>query len=99
MAKIDFTDPNQVGQRKKKIALEQQKWQEALKSLMNTPEGVLVVKEILNKSKMFAPNLYAGSTNDTMYRLGQRDIGIWLFSELEQADSNLLSKIITEDKL
>ncbi len=95
---IDFGDKKSVKNRKGKVDLADLEWKEALKAMLSTPSGVVVLRKILTKSKMFAPNLYAGSTNDTIYRLGQRDIGIWLFSEMEAADINLLRKFITEDK-
>ena len=97
MAK-NLTDENQVAEHNKNVNLKNQQWKEDLRFLMKNGAGRRVLWKILNKSNMLAPNLFAIETNTAYYRMGQRDMGVWLYNELISSDINSFKEMLTDNQ-
>ncbi len=57
-------------------------------AVMDTPEGRRLIWRLLEKSHMFKTS-YGGRTNDFIFNEGERNIGIFIFDEVIEANSEL----------
>ena len=59
----------------------QKQWKEDLRNVLGTGEGQRVLSRVMDHSKMMDPDLFTGNSS-TFYKLGQREVGLWLYSEI-----------------
>jgi len=91
-------DEEQVKQAGEKILRGREKLLFALAEIGQTKSGRLVCYKWLTEAKMFGA-IYSGSTNDTMFNLGKREMGLVMHVDLEEAlGSELYAKMISEGK-
>lgn len=60
------------------------KFIKALNKINKTKEGQIVIKKILNASKIKQHGFVPGDSLATAFQCGQRSIGLWLLSSLEK---------------
>lgn len=85
MTTTDFTDPKQVDQRKKKINKARAAELSDLEAVIKTPAGLRVLSRVMDKCGLLAPNMFTGNST-TFYNLGKRDVGLWMYNEIMEAN-------------
>lgn len=55
-----------------------------VRAVMNMESGRRFVSRLLGRARIFETT-YAGSTNDTMFAEGGRNIGLFIMSEIDEA--------------
>lgn len=81
----DYTDPKTVNKGKKKHKAQQEDEIADLQAVLNLPQGRRVLWRILEHSKLLAHDMFTGNST-TFHNLGRRDEGLWLYTEIMEAD-------------
>ncbi len=55
-----------------------------IRAVMNMESGRRFVSKLLGRARIFE-STYAGSTNDTMFAEGGRNLGLFILSEIDEA--------------
>lgn len=55
-----------------------------IRAVMNMESGRRFMSKLLGKARIFE-STYAGSTNDTMFAEGGRNLGLFILSEIDEA--------------
>lgn len=55
-----------------------------IRAVMNMESGRRFMSRLLGRARIFE-SCYAGSTNDTMFHEGERNIGLFILSEIDEA--------------
>lgn len=66
-------------------------------AVMDTGAGRRFVWRLLEKAHIFA-SPYVGQTNDTMFSLGEHNMGIFIFSEITEANFESYLQMQSEQK-
>lgn len=80
----DAGDPSSFKKRKTKAELARENELEELKVIMSTPQGRSFLWRMLAKTGLYEEVFTGNST--TFYRCGRQSIGLWLLSEIHEAD-------------
>lgn len=81
----DTGDEVEVGRRKKKHELRAEQEREELSKLFASPGAPAFFWRLLSECQMFH-SISRGDPHDMAIASGRRDVGLWLFSELLQAN-------------
>jgi len=93
---LDVGDEKQVKQSKKKFELVRDRELEEIRRILKEEWGRGFLHRILGECHTYRST--SNSDAHTMAVLsGQRDIGLWLLSEIEQADPNGYVKLLQEN--
>lgn len=69
----------------------------ALRALLASPDGRQVLWRILARCHLFQLS-FCGTERDTCLREGERSVGLWLLSELGQAEPEALATLMREQR-
>lgn len=83
----DLGNELHIEQRKKKVNKVREEELQDLRKVLETGPGRRVLWRILEESKMMAPDLFTGNSQ-TFHNLGKRDLGMWIYQEIIDANPN-----------
>ena len=93
----DTGDFKQVKKNKKKVLLRREKETEELKSLLSSPIMRHFMWRVLERCGVYTTS-FTGESAGTFFNEGQRQIGLWLLTEIEDSDKNALSTMQLEQR-
>jgi hypothetical protein len=94
---VDVGDEPQVRTRKKKVDIRRERELHDIRENLKTTSGRGFLWRLLSECGIFQSTSYADETPMAI-KSGRRDIGIWMLSEIEQADKDGFIKLIRENQ-
>jgi hypothetical protein len=92
----DATDPRQVGDRKKRERLRATRADGAFKALMGTPDGRLLIWDLLGECGVFRSS-WDGHGGRLNFNEGRRDIGLQLLATINRLCPELFGVMMKEN--
>lgn len=65
---------------------------------MESPDGALVLRTILEKTHIYRSTYVKGDANDMAWREGVRNVGLWLLAQMSDADADLAFSVLRTTK-
>lgn len=62
--------------------------------VMRSREGERVLRRILGATRLYGLSYTRGDSHETAFREGMRRVGLWLLSEMGEADAGLCAEIV-----
>ncbi len=93
----DIGDVRQVRKIKKKVQLRRERETEELKTLLSNPIMRHFIWRVLERCGIYKTS-FTGDSAHTFFNEGQRQIGLWLLTEIEDSDKNALSVMQSEQR-
>jgi hypothetical protein len=91
------SDAEQVKRAEKKEAFSRDRELEDIKQVLSTPAGRRFAYRYLEKSGVFRTS-FSENTNVMLFREGERNFGLQLLAEINEADPQLYFKMVMESK-
>ncbi len=93
----DTGDFKQVKKTKKKVQLRRERETAELKALLSSPIMRHFVWRVLERCGIYKTS-FTGDAAHTFFNEGQRQMGLWLLTEIEDSDKNALSLMQSEQR-
>lgn len=93
------TDPQKLKEQDEEFKLKRERELKDLRTVLKTGEGRAVLRRILERCHPFLPSFIGkGSPNsETFLREGERNIGLFIMAEVEEADRRMLLQIMFKE--
>jgi len=92
----DVGDVKQVRKRRTKAKIRRDNELEDIRVILNTPQGRRFLWRVISECGIFQTSSHA-SPHGMAIKSGGKDKGLWLLSEINEADKNGYLKLIQED--
>lgn len=92
-------DPKEREEREKKERRDADRVLNDLRTVLNIPEGRRLLWRILDKAHIFDSSFVPGMNDVTSYNEGQRELGWWLWKEIDRARFDAFSQMRREYKI
>lgn len=70
--------------------------EECWKKVMSGDAGAYVLRKILAETKLYWPSYVRGDMNETIFREGKRNLGLWLLAKMNVVDSVRAAEILQQ---
>lgn len=94
---VDISDPKQVKKRKTKQQLVRERELVEMRDLVETSGGKGFLWRLLSRCHMFH-TISNRDSSEMSRQSGERDVGLWIIAELDQADKSAYIKLYKENQ-
>lgn len=92
MSGHNASDKSKVAAAEKKNKIEREQEIEDVRTILKTPAGMRFFKRVFNRTHLFRTT-YTGNS-ETYFREGERNIGLWLLTDVQIADKNKIPELL-----
>ena len=95
---FDLDDEQREADRRTEAEKRRAELRLAFVHMMESPDGALVLRRILEKTHIFGSTYVKGDTTEMAWREGVRNVGLWLLAQMSDADSDLAFRVLRNTK-